>query len=126
MARTREQAPEHIGKDELTTMTALQTQVRAAIQQVRTSEPHAKNCPSRDVTRLLRPKKRRVGGGFQSERVRGVCTCDWAARVDARLAACVEAMLEAAIAHPIREACYKERQLAGLAAFLAAAQERAK
>ena len=98
-------------------MTALVARLVAAIQQVRQETPHDATCephiPEHD---------------WKS------CTCDWAARVDARLAACVEAYGRAALerdrellamAHHYGIWARQDRspEEAGLAAFLAAAEE---
>jgi hypothetical protein len=62
----------------------LPAQVRAAIQQVWTSEPHDTEC-------IVLSQARFSGGRHEF----GVaCNCTQRARVDARLAACVEAMVE--------------------------------
>jgi len=102
MARTREQAPEHIGKDELTTMSALHARLTAAIQQVRTSTPRECDCYVRNHS--------------------ASCNEQWAARVDARLAACVEVMIREVRTEDPADSTVKRNE-AGLAAFLAAAAQ---
>jgi hypothetical protein len=113
----------------------LQLQVTAAIQQVRQREPHNTMC---EIERDRRDEVALEGPP--------ICTCDWQHRVDARLAACVEAamtfsdeVLSAAedeavragnertngLAYDLSDAAEGERRVlreAGLAAFLAAAQ----
>jgi len=88
------------------------------MQQVRTSEPHAKDC----------------GEGAEIEweamdgEARKACTCDWAVRVDARLAACVEAYGRAIISDTLYDGAFWGADAkgthgyleVGLAAFLAA------
>ena len=77
-------------------MTDLHAQLRAAIQQVRTSEPHDATCGSKSCARcgfLLTAHPTRKSC---APPVPYPCTCDWAARVDARLAACVEAAITCA------------------------------
>ena len=85
-------------------MTDLVARLVAAIQQVRTSEPHDVDCYAPSWF---------------------ACNCPRTERVDARLAACVEAMMEAAIGAPEgrRVHAYTLRE-SGLAAFLAAAAQK--
>ena len=96
-------------------MTDLQARLVAALNQVRTSTPHGLDCRFGDT-------------GFGALTYR--CACGWQARVDARLAACVEAMLlagaERAIAPWAAALLSGDEQAvieAGLAAFLAAAAQ---
>ena len=98
-------------------MTALVARLVAAIQQVRQQTPHAATCATRSAATLLSY----------------ACTCDREQRVDARLAACVEAAMqetaEAAIPHygAHGEDIYESFPViceAGLAAFLAAAAQK--
>ena len=118
----------------------LSARLVAAIQQVRTSTPHAPMCRSLCTDDVFKWAKS-LGAlatdvtGWTTDlywairRSGELCTCDWAARVDARLAACVEAAL---VGESVRafafDAAETERRVireAGLAAFLAAAaQER--
>ena len=94
-------------------MTDLQARVVAAIQQVRTSTP-------RECDEWCETIADSGFDGLVSHS--NACVERWAAKVDARLAACVEAMLEAAICAPEgrRVHAYTLRE-AGLAAFQAAA-----
>jgi len=98
-------------------VSALHARLVAAIQQVRTSTPHV-NC------------RMNIQVGGRDEFLS--CDCDWAARVDARLAACVEAAMKAAdqegadamnAAHLAHE-YYGDSLEVGLAAFLAAAAQK--
>jgi hypothetical protein len=95
-------------------MTDLQNRVMQAIQAVRTSEPHAKDC----------------GEGAEIEweamdgEARKACTCDWQARVDARLAACVEASWRAAKRGLLFAEIPGTYEDFVLAAFLAAAAQK--
>ena len=100
-------------------MTDLHARLVAAIQQVRDRMPHDPECLW-DVLTVDR-------GGITLR----ACTCDWAARVDARLAVCVEAAIDAAdqegadamnAAHLAHE-YHGDSLEAGLAAFLAAAAQ---
>ena len=103
-------------------MTDFGAQVRAALQSIRTSEPHDQEC-------IVLSQARFSGGGHEF----GVaCNCTWQQRVDARLAACVQAAIEAtfdATCPRLQEdgsTIYDGLDFvaeAGLAAFLAAAQE---
>jgi len=97
-------------------MTDLQTQLVAAIQQVRARTPHVAPCYyAHDLNDL---------GAH-------VCTCSRDGRVDARLAACVEASWHVAIARCIENVATGDYVPpkkapaidAGLAAFLAAAAQ---
>jgi len=109
----------------------LRTQLVAAVQQVRTSTPreceryaYCDDGPS-------------LSGRWHAQ----ACNEQWAERVDARLAVCVEAMLDVAVpdlpedctASPTQHAidqyeriARNEVRLAGLAAFLAAAAQEDK
>ena len=112
MARTREQAPEHIGKDELTTMSALHARLTAAIQQVRTSTP--RECGS-ECYSSTRDEYRPMHSAL--------CDSRWVIRVDARLAACVEVMIREVRTEDPADSTVKRNE-AGLAAFLAAAAQK--
>jgi len=103
-------------------MTDLQARVMAAIQQVRGRTAHALRCDLLKAPSVWAVIER--GHNAKPEWVVVGCSCDWAARVDARLAACVEAMMEAAIGAPEgrRVHAYTLRE-SGLAAFLAAAAQ---
>ena len=103
-------------------MTDLVARVVAAIQQVRTSTPHDAEC-------IVLSQARFSGGGHEF----GVaCNCTWTERVDARLAACVEASWHVAIARCIENVATGDYVPpkkapaidAGLAAFLAAAAQK--
>jgi len=118
-------------------------QVRAALEQVRTSEPHDAECAA-----LVDPHSGDDDDFVMRLASRGPCDCTWAERVDARLAACVEAaltfsdeVLSAAedeavragnertngLAYDLSDAAEGERRVlreAGLAAFLAAAAQK--
>jgi len=95
-------------------MTDLVARVVAAIQQVRQQMPHAKDC----------------GEGAEIEweamdgEARKACTCDWAVRVDARLAVCVEASWSAVDIQARADESFDTVHEAGLAAFLAAATQK--
>ena len=115
-------------------MTDLQARLVAAIQQVRTSTPHTPGCPARCGTWQI------LALGGEHERFALACggpeVCDWAARVDARLAVCVEAAIEAAGTAQRRSLAFLldptamddshivSFEAAGLAAFLAAAAQK--
>ena len=102
-------------------MTDLHARLMAAIQQVRQETPHVAPCYyAHDLNDL---------GAH-------VCTCSRAERVDARLAACVEAAIEAAGTAQRRSLAFLldptamddshivSFEAAGLAAFLAAAAQK--
>ena len=96
-------------------MTDLHARLMAAIQQVRTSEPHDVDCYAPSWF---------------------ACNCPRAERVDARLAVCVEAAIEAAGTAQRRSLAFLldptamddshivSFEAAGLAAFLAAAAQK--
>ena len=87
-------------------MTDLQARLVAALHEVRARTPHDVDCNSF-----------RISGEHHGMPLWLACNCPWAARVDARLAACVEAgMTAAAYAEAATEAA--------LAAFLAAAAQK--
>ena len=100
-------------------MTDLQARLVAAIQQVRTSEPHDAHCAA-----LVDPHSGDDDDFVMRLASRGPCDCSWAARVDARLAACVEAMLVAANQEPPAGWIGPNPFTRGLAAFLAAAAQK--
>ena len=106
-------------------VTALQAQVRAAIQQVRTSTPHGPTCLDGKCACATCAVVVTEIHATIHEVHWPHCSCDWPQRVDARLAACVEAAL---VGESVRafafDAAETERRVireAGLAAFLAAA-----
>ena len=113
-------------------MTDLVARVVAAIQQVRASTPHTTTCPSRDWETALPGDPMWVRREPSAREKLELCTCDREQRVDARLAACVEAAMKAAdqegadamnAAHLAHE--YDgDSQEAGLAAFLATAAQK--
>jgi len=106
-------------------VSALQAQVRAAIQQVRTSTPHDADCAA-----LVDPHSGDDDDFVMKLASRGACDCIREARVDARLAACVEAAIETAASTGNLEGAelraYNEpsAEAVGLAAFLAAAAQK--
>ena len=102
-------------------MTDLQARVVAALHEVRARTPHDVGCNSF-----------RISGEHHGMPLWLACNCPWAARVDARLAACVEAAITAAgfkgyWAHQVgrsRPLVQLDAEAAGLAAFLAAAAQK--
>ena len=118
-------------------MTDLSERLVAAIQQVRTSTPHAPMCRSLCTDDVFKWAKA-LGAlatdvtGWTTDlywairRSGELCTCDWQSRVDARLAACVEAALLEAVDSAFQNVNgrpFKTWQDDGLAAFLAAAAQ---
>ena len=102
--------------------------MRAAIQQVRDRTAHTTTCPSRDWETALPGDPMWARREPSAREKLELCACDWAARIDARLAACVEAAL---VGESVRafafDAAETERRVireAGLAAFLAAAAQK--
>jgi hypothetical protein len=103
-------------------MTDLVARVTAAIQQVRDRTAHALRC---DL--LKAPSVWAVIGREHDAKPEWVvvgCSCDWQARVDARLAACVEASWGAVDVQARADESFDTVDEAGLAAFLAAAAQK--